>query len=167
MKRVGSQERPSGASELQQRAIPSHDFDESCHHVQKGLGTFGTFHERLDLSLRSPRSLILHRVVVGASVPTPFSPSCRCRCLTGAHCPSRPASLATPKATSPILSLWETTYFEVGEALVVRRGHGNSRPCLPKGWSRVPLSLTDARGALSPPKLIAPYTLLSLIVIEM
>ncbi|PKI67392.1 hypothetical protein CRG98_012220, partial [Punica granatum] len=44
------------------------------------LGTFGTVHERLGLSLRSPRSLTLHRVVVGVIVPTSFPPSCRCRC---------------------------------------------------------------------------------------
>ncbi|PKI67385.1 hypothetical protein CRG98_012222 [Punica granatum] len=47
--------------------------------VRPGLGTFGTIHERLNPSLRSPRSPILHRAVAGASVLTPFSPSC----LTG------------------------------------------------------------------------------------
>ncbi|PKI72130.1 hypothetical protein CRG98_007517 [Punica granatum] len=140
-----------------------------------GLGTFGTFHECLDLSLRSPRNPILHCAVVRASVPTPFSPSCRYCCLTGAHCPSRPAESCDSQGHFPdsfprasrlgniplrlrearILD-WETTYFEVGEALVVRRGHGNSRPCLPKGWPRVPLSLTDARGALSPRSSLLP-----------
>ncbi|PKI63038.1 hypothetical protein CRG98_016562 [Punica granatum] len=45
-----------------------------------GLGTFGTIHERLGSSLRSPRSSILHRVVVGVVVPTSFSPHCHCRC---------------------------------------------------------------------------------------
>ncbi|PKI68958.1 hypothetical protein CRG98_010638 [Punica granatum] len=139
------------------------------------LGTFGTFHERLDLSLRSPRKPILHRAVVEASVPTPFSPGCRCCCLTGAHCPSRLAESCDSQGQFPDsfpcasrlgnISLrlreagildWETTYFEVGEALVVRRGHGNSRPRLPKGWPRVPLSLTDARGALSPQSSLLP-----------
>ncbi|PKI74822.1 hypothetical protein CRG98_004840 [Punica granatum] len=46
----------------------------------KGLGTFGTVHERLGPSLRSPRSPTLHRAVVGVIVPTSFPPSCRCRC---------------------------------------------------------------------------------------
>ncbi|PKI59968.1 hypothetical protein CRG98_019635 [Punica granatum] len=67
-------------------ARPQEDFL-SLFRVCLGLGTFGTFHELLDLSLRSPRSPILHRAMVGASVPTPFSPSCRYRHLTGAHCP--------------------------------------------------------------------------------
>ncbi|PKI58357.1 hypothetical protein CRG98_021232 [Punica granatum] len=51
------------------------------------------------------------------------------------------------------------THFEVGDVLVVRKGHGDSRPCLPKGWPRVLLSLTDARGTPSPRSLLfpAPY----------
>ncbi|PKI64290.1 hypothetical protein CRG98_015330 [Punica granatum] len=48
------------------------------------------------------------------------------------------------------------THFEVGEVLVVRRGHGNSRPCLPMGWPRVLLSLMDARGTTSPRSLLLP-----------
>ncbi|PKI67626.1 hypothetical protein CRG98_011982 [Punica granatum] len=48
-----------------------------------GFGTFVAVHERLDSPLRSPTSPILHCAVVGASVPTPFSPSCRCCHLTG------------------------------------------------------------------------------------
>ncbi|OWM68073.1 hypothetical protein CDL15_Pgr023296 [Punica granatum] len=48
-----------------------------------GFGTFGTIHERLDLSLRSPMSPILHRAVVGANVPSPIFPSCRCCHLSG------------------------------------------------------------------------------------
>ncbi|PKI56747.1 hypothetical protein CRG98_022851 [Punica granatum] len=68
-----------------------------------GFGMFGTTHERLDSSLRSPTSPILHRAVVGASVPTPFSPSCRCR-----HLPTSPilhravvgASVPTPFSPS-------------------------------------------------------------------
>ncbi|PKI73165.1 hypothetical protein CRG98_006452 [Punica granatum] len=36
------------------------------------------------------------------------------------------------------------------------RGSWNSRPCLPKGWPRVPLSLTDAPGALSPRSSLFP-----------
>ncbi|PKI66965.1 hypothetical protein CRG98_012630 [Punica granatum] len=61
-----------------------------------GLGTFGAVHEHLDFSLRNPRSPILHRVVVGASVPTPFPP----RCLTGVFALNVQPSLATPIATS-------------------------------------------------------------------
>ncbi|PKI26194.1 hypothetical protein CRG98_049117, partial [Punica granatum] len=41
------------------------------------LGTFGSVHGRLDLPLRSPRSLTSHRAVTGASVPTHFPSSCR------------------------------------------------------------------------------------------
>ncbi|PKI64640.1 hypothetical protein CRG98_014978 [Punica granatum] len=48
--------------------------------VCPGLGTFGTVHERLGPSLRSPRSPILYRAVVGVTVPTSFSLSCRYRC---------------------------------------------------------------------------------------
>ncbi|PKI56397.1 hypothetical protein CRG98_023200 [Punica granatum] len=44
----------------------------------------------------------------------------------------------------------------VREVLVVRRGHRNSRPCFPKGWPRVLLSLTDARETLSPRSLLFP-----------
>ncbi|PKI47013.1 hypothetical protein CRG98_032598 [Punica granatum] len=55
--------------QLSQAEPPSH-----------GLGTFGTIHERLGLSLRSPRSPTLYLAVVGVIVPTSFPPSCRCRC---------------------------------------------------------------------------------------
>ncbi|PKI66599.1 hypothetical protein CRG98_013008 [Punica granatum] len=48
-----------------------------------GFGMFGSVHERLDSPLRSPTSSILHRAVVGARVPTPFFPSCRCCHLSG------------------------------------------------------------------------------------
>ncbi|PKI49287.1 hypothetical protein CRG98_030330 [Punica granatum] len=55
--------------------------------------------------LRSPTSPILHRAVVGASVPTPFSPSCRGCHLSGPSTRSFQPSLATLKATSPTLFL--------------------------------------------------------------
>ncbi|PKI60868.1 hypothetical protein CRG98_018741 [Punica granatum] len=42
-----------------------------------GLGTFGTTHERLDPSPRSPTNSISHHAVAGASVRTHFLPSCR------------------------------------------------------------------------------------------
>ncbi|PKI31813.1 hypothetical protein CRG98_047796, partial [Punica granatum] len=48
-----------------------------------GFGTFGTVHEHLDLPLRSPTSPTLPRAVTGASVPTPFFPSCRDYHLSG------------------------------------------------------------------------------------
>ncbi|PKI59197.1 hypothetical protein CRG98_020412 [Punica granatum] len=48
--------------------------------VCPGLRTFQVVHEHLDLPLRSLRSPILYRAEVGAVVPTPFSPSCCCRC---------------------------------------------------------------------------------------
>ncbi|PKI75827.1 hypothetical protein CRG98_003742 [Punica granatum] len=73
--------------------------------VCPGLGTFGTVHERLDPSLRSPRSPILHRAAVGVDVPTPFSPSCHSRCLSGTYCPWCPAGSPDPLATSPTLFL--------------------------------------------------------------
>ncbi|PKI61763.1 hypothetical protein CRG98_017813 [Punica granatum] len=50
--------------------------------VCPGFGTFGTVHERLDLPLRSLRNPISLGTVTGASVPTPFSPSCHSRCLS-------------------------------------------------------------------------------------
>ncbi|PKI46778.1 hypothetical protein CRG98_032828 [Punica granatum] len=49
----------------------------SLFRVHPGFGTFGTTHGRLDPSLRSPTSLISHRAVAGASVPTHFLRSCR------------------------------------------------------------------------------------------
>ncbi|PKI77619.1 hypothetical protein CRG98_001957 [Punica granatum] len=70
-----------------------------------GLGTFGATHERLDPSLRSSTSPILHRAVVGASVPTPFSLSCRCYHLSDLVTRSFQPSLATLKTASPTLSL--------------------------------------------------------------
>ncbi|PKI52277.1 hypothetical protein CRG98_027319 [Punica granatum] len=42
-----------------------------------GLGTFGSAHGHLGPPLRSPTSPISHRAVSGASVLTPFFPSCR------------------------------------------------------------------------------------------
>ncbi|PKI50476.1 hypothetical protein CRG98_029135 [Punica granatum] len=117
-----------------------------------GLGTFAAVHDRLDPSLSSPRSLILHRAVVRASVPTPFSS----RCFTGVFALDVQPSLATLIATSSTPFLWEMTHFEVGETLVVREGRGNSRPCLLKGWPRVLLPLMDARGTPSPRSLLLP-----------
>ncbi|PKI60089.1 hypothetical protein CRG98_019524 [Punica granatum] len=72
--------------------------------VCPGLGTFGIVHERLGLSLRSPRSPILHRAAVGVIVPTSFSPSCHCRCsrVSTAHHvqPSHPTLLPLPRLFS-------------------------------------------------------------------
>ncbi|PKI40362.1 hypothetical protein CRG98_039251 [Punica granatum] len=101
-----------------------------------GLGTFGTVYERLGPSLRSPRSLTLHRVVVGVVVPTPFSPSCRCRSsrVPVARRPSRPAGSPDPLAASLTLSL-ETARIETGETPWLWLSHGNSRPS-PKGGTR-------------------------------
>ncbi|PKI59739.1 hypothetical protein CRG98_019915 [Punica granatum] len=70
-----------------------------------GLGTFETAHGHLDLPLRSPTSPISHRTVTGASVPTPFFPSCRNCHLSGSSTRSLKPSLATLKATSPTLLL--------------------------------------------------------------
>ncbi|PKI06690.1 hypothetical protein CRG98_049615, partial [Punica granatum] len=47
------------------------------------LGTFGSAHDHLDLPLRSPTSPTLHRAVTGASMPTPFYPTCRGCLLSG------------------------------------------------------------------------------------
>ncbi|PKI41316.1 hypothetical protein CRG98_038302 [Punica granatum] len=73
--------------------------------VSPGLGTLGTACGRLDPSLRGPRSPISHRAVVGASVPIPFSPSCRCRCPSGIHHLSRLTGSPDLFAASPTLSL--------------------------------------------------------------
>ncbi|PKI75888.1 hypothetical protein CRG98_003722 [Punica granatum] len=107
----------------------------ACHFVprpwrvvparSKGLGTFGATHKHLDPSLRSSTSPILHRAVVGASVPTPFSPSCRCCHLSHPVTCSFQPSLATLKAASPTLSL-------------VHRGNGSDRDgrdSLGHGWA--------------------------------
>ncbi|PKI55768.1 hypothetical protein CRG98_023836, partial [Punica granatum] len=59
----------------------------SSFRVCPGIGTFGTIHECLDLSLKRPRSLISLGVVVGASVPSSIFPGCHGRCLTGTYCP--------------------------------------------------------------------------------
>ncbi|PKI74529.1 hypothetical protein CRG98_005071 [Punica granatum] len=45
--------------------------------VHSGLGTLGAAHGHLDPPFRSPTSPTLHRAVTGASVPTPFSLTCR------------------------------------------------------------------------------------------
>ncbi|PKI63897.1 hypothetical protein CRG98_015678 [Punica granatum] len=73
--------------------------------VCPGLGTFETVHGHLDLPLRSPTSPISHCAVTGASVPTPFSPNCHSRCLTGTYCPWLLAGSPDPLAASPTLSL--------------------------------------------------------------
>ncbi|PKI65805.1 hypothetical protein CRG98_013810 [Punica granatum] len=72
---------------------------------QKGLGTLGSVHGRLDLPLRSPMSPLPYRAMAGASVPTPFSPSCCGRHLSGPSTRSFQPSLTTLKATSPTLFL--------------------------------------------------------------
>ncbi|PKI32840.1 hypothetical protein CRG98_046766 [Punica granatum] len=77
----------------------------STSFLLSGLGTFRVVYERLGPPLRSPRSPTLHRAVVGAIVPTPFSPSCHSRCLSGTYCPWCPAGSPDPLATSPTLSL--------------------------------------------------------------
>ncbi|PKI73242.1 hypothetical protein CRG98_006377 [Punica granatum] len=66
--------------------------------------TFEAIHERLDLSLRSLRSLISPGAVVGVDVSTSFSPSCHCRCSRVFTAHSVQPSLPTPKATFPTLS---------------------------------------------------------------
>ncbi|OWM71004.1 hypothetical protein CDL15_Pgr012381 [Punica granatum] len=73
--------------------------------IYSGLGTLGTAHGHLDPPLRSPTSLISHRAVTEASVPTPFFPSCRDCHLSGPFTRSLKPSLATLKATSPTLLL--------------------------------------------------------------
>ncbi|PKI72293.1 hypothetical protein CRG98_007316 [Punica granatum] len=71
-----------------------------------GFGTFRTIHERLDPSLRSPRSPILHRAMVGASMTSSIFLSCHGRCSRVPVTARRDQpSLATPKATSLTLSL--------------------------------------------------------------
>ncbi|PKI65474.1 hypothetical protein CRG98_014132 [Punica granatum] len=70
-----------------------------------GFGTFGTVHERLDPSLRSPRSPVLHRAVVGASVPSRSSQAAAAVTLRVPTARNIKPSLATPKATSPTLPL--------------------------------------------------------------
>ncbi|PKI50217.1 hypothetical protein CRG98_029400 [Punica granatum] len=67
--------------------------------VCPGPCTFETIHERLDLSLRSPRNLTLLDVVIGVVVPTSFPPNCR------GHYPCRPVESPDSLTTSPTLSL--------------------------------------------------------------
>ncbi|PKI60800.1 hypothetical protein CRG98_018789 [Punica granatum] len=70
-----------------------------------GLGTLGTTHGHLDLSLRSPTSLISHRAVAGASVPTHFPEIAAAAPPLGSLTRSSKPSLATLKAVSSTLFL--------------------------------------------------------------
>ncbi|PKI66605.1 hypothetical protein CRG98_013014, partial [Punica granatum] len=69
------------------------------------LGTLGSAHGHLDPSLRSSMSPTLHRAVTGASVPTPFHPTCHDCLPPGSPTRSFKSSLATPTTTSPTLLL--------------------------------------------------------------
>ncbi|PKI73249.1 hypothetical protein CRG98_006384 [Punica granatum] len=111
----------------------------------RGSRTFEAVHERLDLSLRSLRSLISPAAVVGVDVPTSFSPSCHCRCSRVFTAHSVQPSLPFPKATSQTLSSHpEAT-------------NGSNRPKRPptiQGGSRRPLDLVlwkMAECSLTPP----------------
>ncbi|PKI73414.1 hypothetical protein CRG98_006184 [Punica granatum] len=78
---------------------PVHPSSHTCHFLlqlwrvvpsrSKGSGMFDTIHERLDLSLRSPRNPTSLGAVAGASVPSSIFPGCHGRCLTGIYCPQR------------------------------------------------------------------------------
>ncbi|PKI70273.1 hypothetical protein CRG98_009350 [Punica granatum] len=119
---------------------------------------FGTIHERLDLSLRSPRNPISLGVVVGASVPSSIFLGCHGRCLTGTYCHRRPAESSDSHCRFP--DSFPRTLRLVEEVFVVHKGHRDSRPCLSKGWLRVPLSLTDSQRNSPAPKLVISGTLL-------
>ncbi|PKI52025.1 hypothetical protein CRG98_027580 [Punica granatum] len=75
----GTLRKPRSQVPMSSRAngLRSRTTSQRSHTRQKGLGTFGTTHGRLDPSLRSPTSPISHRAVAGASVSTHFLPSCR------------------------------------------------------------------------------------------